>query len=85
MFLLKFVDFEWGFVGFFSWFFVYGIFMNRMNQLISGDNKGVVVWFMEDWFQRRKLNVIYEDVGWVDFVQYCGVVICCFSIYGMYV
>lgn len=31
MLLLKFVDVEWGFVGFFSWFVVYGIFMNWIN------------------------------------------------------
>lgn len=82
--LLKFVDSERGPVGSFSWFPVHGTSMNRTNQLISGDNKGAAARFMEDWFQRRKLNATHEDAGWVDFVQHRGAATRRSSTYGMY-
>lgn len=60
MIFLKFVDDQWGLVGSFNWFVIYGIFMSCINFLISGDNKGVVVRLMEDWFEQREEFVLDE-------------------------
>lgn len=51
--LLKFLDDERGPVGAFSWFATHGTFMNRSNQLISGDNKGAAARLMEDWYSEK--------------------------------
>ncbi|KAK4766901.1 hypothetical protein SAY86_014652 [Trapa natans] len=47
--LIKFVDNEWGPVGAVNWFATHGTSMSQTNLLISGDNKGAVARFMEDW------------------------------------